>query len=140
MISESWDTSGKRAEPMDHSELVCVKKAKGKGRGVFARRAIRKGRVIERAPVFIVPLKYLADGRDCPALSKFFYEWGSTTVAVALGYGSLYNHSYTPNARYVYGDNVLVYRALRDIAAGEEITVNYNGTPHDRGSVGFDVV
>jgi SET domain-containing protein len=124
---------------MEQSDLVCVRKVKGKGRGVFARRNIATGAVIERVPVAIVPLKLFRDPDD-PALARFFYEWGSSTVAISLGYGSLYNHSYTPNAVYVEGPKVMTYRALRTIKAGEEITVNYNGEPGDRSPVGFDVV
>lgn len=125
---------------MHHSELVRVKKVKGKGRGVFARRPIKKGAVIERVPVFIIPLEHVAGGAANPALSKYFYEWSRTTVAVSLGYGSLYNHSYTPNADYEHGPQTLIYRALRDIEAGEEITVNYNGRPNNREPVGFKVL
>jgi hypothetical protein len=56
------------------------------------------------------------------------------------GYGSLYNHSYRPNARYVdLAGRTKVFTALRDIAAGEEITVNYNGEPGDVTPVGFEV-
>ena len=35
---------------MEHSDLICVKRAAGKGRGVFARKAIKKGVVL------VVPL------------------------------------------------------------------------------------
>ena len=38
------------------------------------------------------------------------------------------------------GRRTKVYTALRDIAPGEEITVNYNGDPSDRSPVGFDVI
>jgi SET domain-containing protein len=34
----------------------------------------------------------------------------------------------------------MIYRAIRDIAEHEEITINYNGDPDDRDSVGFKVV
>jgi SET domain-containing protein len=57
------------------------------------------------------------------------------------GYGSLYNHSYRPNARYVdLAGRTKLFTAIRDIAAGEEITVNYNGEPGDETPVGFEVV
>ena len=125
---------------MEHSELVCVKNVKGKGRGVFARCAIAKGAVVERVPVVLIPINQMVDGKKNPVLKKYFYEWSATTIAVSLGYGSLYNHSYTPNADYEHGAKVLVYRALRDIQPGEEITVNYNGKPTDRRPVGFEVV
>ncbi len=125
---------------MEHSELVRVKNVKGKGRGVFARQAIGKGTVIERAPVALLPVKYLVGGKDCPVLAKYFYAWNRTTVAIALGYGSLYNHSYSPNAVYSDRDMTIIYRALRDIAPGEEITVNYNGKPNDNRPMAFEVV
>ncbi len=125
---------------MHHSPLVRVKRVKGKGRGVFARRAITKGTVIECAPVLLIPIKHLIGGKTNPALNKYFYEWNRTTVAVSLGYGSLYNHSYSPNANYAHGPLSLIYRALRDIEEGEEITINYNGRPRSREPVGFEVV
>ena len=62
-------------------------------------------------------------------------------MALALGYGSLYNHSYQPNARYDdESGQTKVFTAIRDIEAGEEITVNYNGEPEDESPVGFEVV
>ena len=43
-----------------------------------------------------------------------------------LGYGSLYNHSGEPSAEYVqHEDDSLAFMALRDIAEGEEITIDY---------------
>ncbi len=32
-----------------------------------------------------------------------------------------------------------IFTALRDIAPGEEITVNYNGSPEDQSAVWFEV-
>ncbi len=58
-----------------------------------------------------------------------------------LGYGSLYNHSFEPNARYDdLGSQVKLYTAIRAIEAGREITINYNGEPTDRTPVGFEVI
>ena len=51
-------------------------------------------------------------------------------MALALGHGSLYNHSFRPNARYDdVGPQTKEFTAMRDIAPGQEITVNYNGEP-----------
>lgn len=124
---------------MRHSELVYVKKVPGKGRGVFALRAIKKGQIIERTPVSLVPLELLNGAPTNPKLAVVFYAWDETHFAVSLGYGSLYNHSYKPNANYRGGSMVMTFRALRDIAADEEITVNYNGNPRRKGPVGFVV-
>jgi SET domain-containing protein len=124
---------------MQHSELICIKRVKGKGRGVFARGAILKGSVIEQVPVLVVPIKNLVGGLENAILRKYFYIWTKGNVAVSLGYGSLYNHSYSPNADYEHGQASMTYRALRNIAPGEEITINYNGDPKDRSPVGFEV-
>ena len=126
---------------LQHSELIYVKKVIGKGRGVFARRAIKKGSIIERVPVVLVPVADIADGTNNPSLARFCFTRNKTTVAIALGYGSLYNHSYKPNARY--DDDAaaqMIFTAVRDIAADEEITINYNGAPGQKGAVGFPVI
>ena len=48
--------------------------------------------------------------------------------ALALGYGSMYNHGNPANLRYAAsadGDG-LVFVAATDIACGDEMTINYN--------------
>src|SRR5947209_5108453 len=124
-----------------HSDLIEVKRIKGKGRGVFARRAIAEGEVIERVPVLVLSLDEIKKGDAWTGLAGYCFLWGEGTVALALGYGSLYNHSFRPNARY---DDVAPltkeFTAVRDIESGEEITVNYNGEPESRSAVWFKVV
>ena len=91
--------------------------------------------------MLVLRLDEIKNGDGWTGLAGFCFLWGEGTVALALGYGSLYNHSFAPNARYDdEGRQVKVYSAIRDIAAGEEITINYNGEPTDRSPVGFDVV
>ena len=108
------------------------------GRGVFAARDFKGGDVIEECPILPVPGEQasLLDETD---LSGFTFEWDGG-VAVALGFGSLYNHSWTPNARYDhdYERGLVVYSAVRAIDAGEEITVNYSGDPDGRIELWFD--
>jgi SET domain-containing protein len=125
---------------MEPPQLIRVRNVKGKGRGVFACAIITKGELIERAPVLLVPIEHLIGGLYSPILARFFYLWNKKHVAISLGYGSLYNHSYQPNAHYQHGRMAISYTALRDIAKGEEITINYNGDPADRSPVGFPVV
>jgi uncharacterized protein len=125
---------------MEHSTLIRVDNVKGKGRGVFAKCAIKKGAIIERVPILLVPITDLVDGLANPTLNRFFYHWDKKHIAVCLGYGSLYNHSFEPNARYIHGKDVVTYRALCDIAEGEEITINYNFKPDDRTPMKFEVV
>src|SRR3954462_9837444 len=111
------------------SEAIAVQHFPGKGRGVVARRAFTAGETIERPPVLLVPASEAPLIRDT-RLAHYYFEWGDDykQAAIALGYGSLYNHSYTPNARYEFreAEECLEFIALRDIEAGEEITINYN--------------
>jgi uncharacterized protein len=124
--------------PFNHSDSIEVKKVKGKGRGVFARRLIRADEVIERVPMLVFPVD---QNRKGSVVSDYCFAWGRGTVALALGYGSLYNHSYRPNARYDdVGPQTKEFTALHDIQPGEEITVNYNGEPECLEAVWFEVV
>ena len=68
----------------------------------------------------------------------YVFGWGDGRTALALGYGSLYNHSYLPNATTLETDDELVVTATRDIEVGEEIRINYMGTAQD--GVWFDVL
>ncbi len=126
---------------LTQSDAIEVKRVKGKGRGVFARRLIHKGEVIEKVPMIVMSAKEFEDGVTGTSLANYCFAWGQGQVALALGYGSIYNHSYRPNARYDdVGPRIKEFTALRDIAPGEEITVNYNGTPRSRAAVWFEVV
>lgn len=119
--------------------MIRVGSTKAKGRGVFAENNIQKGEMIERAPVLVLPdeqWQYI----NRTLLFSYCYSWHQET-ALALGFGSLYNHSYTPNAYYVkrYEEAEIDIVALRDIAAGEEILINYNGDPNDKDALWFAV-
>ena len=122
------------------SDAVEVKRARGKGRGGFARRPIRKGEVIERVPVLVLEEEDYRKEMDTRILAGYVFAWGEGTIALALGYGSLYNHSYKPNARYQdVAPTTKQFVALRDIKPGEEVTVNYNGSPRSRAKVWFSL-
>jgi len=116
-----------------------VRTIEHKGRGVFAQRTIRQGEVFERSPVIVLPSSQW-DSIERTVLFNYCYEWDGD-YALALGMGSLFNHSYQPNAVYTrqLADLAMAYTALRDIAADEEITVNYNGDPTDQDPVWFAV-
>jgi len=109
------------------------------GRGVFAAERIGRGVEIERCPVLIVPGNR-ATALDRAGLRGYCYEWGRD-LALALGHGSLYNHSFRPNAECeaLLDEGVLVIRSRRVIEPGEEITLDYTGA-RNRKSLWFDAV
>lgn len=112
------------------------------GRGVFAERHYAPGELIERAPVLVLPAEQKAH-IAATVLGNYYFEWNETgqgDIAIGLGHASIYNHSYSPTARYAKNREglFLEYRALQPIAPGDEITVNYNGDPRDRAPVWFE--
>ena len=120
---------------------IYFKQISKKHRGVFARKKIKKGEVIEICPVIIMPKR---DQKilDKTNLFSYYFYWGrNNTSAIALGYGSLYNHSYTPNAEYEENvrKKVIVFKAIRNIKKGEEILTNYNGNSDSKEKVWFKV-
>jgi len=119
--------------------MLFVGESPGKGRGVFAKYSISKGKILEECEVIFLP----ADEESIleqTILKNYLFQWGDGRMSVVLGTGSLYNHSYKPNAQYFMNDEtgIVTFEALRDIEEGEEITVNYNGAPHVTDKVWFD--
>jgi len=103
-----------------------------KGRGIFARLPIATGTIIENAPVIIVSPEHCA-ALDRTILHDYYFNWdgeadGDGTGAVALGLVSLCNHSRRPRARVRrnVSQNTLDLIALAPIAAGDEVTIDYN--------------
>ncbi|SNT53894.1 hypothetical protein SAMN05443665_10412 [Actinomadura meyerae] len=96
------------------------------GRGVFARRAFTAGQLIERCPVLLVPPDQVAR-LDRTMLYDYYFDWDAGAAAIALGYGSLYNHDTAANARYHkdFGAAVVDIIATRQVSPGDEITVDY---------------
>lgn len=108
-----------------------------KGMGVFAAEPIKKNEVIEVCPLILVPMKdfeYIKKTK----LYYYYFEYSKEFFAVALGYCSLYNHSYTPNAKYTfnYKKKTITVVALKNIPANEEIFFNYNWIPTDKSPLG----
>ena len=121
------------------TKSIRVKQVPGKGLGVFAVCEIAEEELIERCPVLVMSKSDVWQVDSL--LSRYVFSWGKGKVALALGYGSLYNHSFRPNAYHQdLGRRCKQFRALRDIAAGEEITINYNGLDDAARPVGFEVI
>ncbi|GAA4319491.1 SET domain-containing protein [Compostibacter hankyongensis] len=118
-----------------------VRESKGKGRGVFTKEAINKGILIEEAPVLV-----LSDKDTVKALKthlyNYLFDWsGKHRSCVALGWASLYNHSYTPNCagEFDFKKKVMKIKTIRKIEKGEELFINYNGAAEDESPLWFKV-
>ena len=112
-----------------------------KGRAVFTNDALETGTLLETAPVIVMT----GEERkliDQTRLHDYIFVWGDANdqCAMALGWISMYNHSYSSNAEYYmdFETEQMFVKTVRPIAEAEEITINYNGTWNDETKVWFD--
>ena len=112
-----------------------------RGRGVFTTKNLKKGTVIEISPVIVLSEK---DRKtiEKTLLYHYVFEWGDDKkkAAVALGYVSMYNHSYDANCEYEmeFGKKRMTVKTVKDIKKGEELFINYNAKADDKTKVWFD--
>ncbi len=121
---------------------VEARRTRDRGRGVFATQAIAAGTVIEIAPVVVMSPEDRVH-LDQTLLHDYIFEWGEDhkQVCMALGLVPLYNHSYRSNCEYEmhFKKQTIHIRTVRDILAGEELFINYNGEWNEDKPVWFDV-
>lgn len=108
-------------------------------RGVFATQDIKKGDLIHEAPVIAYPNEE-HEHIEKTLLADYSFEYGINHSAILLGYGMLFNHSYTPNATYEinFDKHAFEFYAYTDIKAGDEVLINYNGDVDDQELLWFD--
>jgi len=112
---------------------------RGAGRGVFASKEIKNNEIIEICPVIEIKETEIQLLRRTE-LKNYYFLWRDNLnqVVIALGFGSIYNHSYNPNATYIknFKDKVIEFKAIKKIKKDSEITVNYNfGNPSDKSTL-----
>lgn len=112
-----------------------------KGRGMFTNEVILADTIIEIAPVIVMSA---ADRilLDKTLLHDYIFEWGTdkTQCCMALGFVPIYNHSYNSNCEYFmdYSTNTIMLKTVKDIEAGDEVFINYNGDFNDKTALWFD--
>jgi uncharacterized protein len=113
------------------------------GKGVFTTERIPKDTVVEFAPVIVMNKQdrvYL----DKTLLHNYIFEWGKNNdqCCLALGYVSMYNHSYTSNCEYImdFEKELMFIQTVRIIKKGEELTINYNGDWNDGKKLWFNAI
>jgi len=100
-------------------------------RGIIATEPLSVGTIVERCPLIFLPVsqgKFLKE----TVLWKYYFEWTKAYHCLAMGYGSLVNHSFKPNIQYIfdYSHKTLNFKVIEPIKSGEEVFVNYNGNPY----------
>ncbi|MBK6389832.1 MAG: SET domain-containing protein-lysine N-methyltransferase [Saprospiraceae bacterium] len=119
---------------------VYIAQTPQKGRGVFTALEIPAGSLIEICPIILIPASQtlLIDQTE---IYNYYFVWDEHHLAVALGFGSLYNHQDPPNARVIfdYESEEIQIEAIRDINEEEEITINYIDDDERKASLWFDV-
>jgi SET domain-containing protein len=112
-----------------HMADVTIGSSEGRGRGAFAARRFKCGETIKIGPVIALSEAdaWTLDDTD---LYDYYFGWGNDgkAAAIVLGYGSLYNHSSSPNAIHQkYGaDGIMSGVAVRRLERGEDIFIRYD--------------
>ncbi len=108
------------------------------GKGVFASKNIKKGEVIEAAPILILEFSDFIDTRW--NLLFEYYFWMDEYVILAMGFASFYNHSKDPNCKYRINrqDKTIIFTATKNIMKDREIFFNYKGTANPKTPLWFE--
>ena len=121
--------------------ILYIMETAQRGRGVFTTEAIPAGTTIEIAPVIVLNQAERAIV-DTTLLHDYIFEWGDDLLSacVALGYLSIYNHSYAANCIYEMDfDNASIsITTVKPVAAGDELFINYNAEPDNTKPIWFE--
>ncbi len=119
---------------------LTIATSESRGRGVFTTKNILSGTVIEISPVIELTTKERKQ-IEGTKLYHYIFEWGTSRrrAAMALGYISMYNHSFEPNCEYEqdYDAKTMTIRTIRNVKKGEELYFSYNGDPADKSPLWF---
>lgn len=101
-----------------------IRRSDRNGWGVFARRNIKKYSLLEEVPIIVIDAEKMVGIDEC---LKYSYGFSDTQNMIGLGFAGLYNHSFDPNANWKkdHVNMIMEHFAIKDIAAGEEILINY---------------
>lgn len=112
-----------------------------RGRGVYSAQSLQPGELIEICPVILIP----SDEKEAihqTVLHDYYFIWPDEqgSIAILLGYGSLYNHRDPPNTKVYFDiDEMSVeIRCVEAIQPGDEIFINYRDGEESLDGLWFD--
>lgn len=127
---------------MQHIPGLYVGDSELGGRGIFSAHDVNEGDVIEICPLILIPSEQI-QFIDHTIIYDYYYNWPGKEgyACIALGYGSLYNHSFKPNADVIFDidDRTIVIKALHNIEVHQEILIDYQGGDKNASHLWFDV-
>ncbi|CAO1622565.1 unnamed protein product [Sympodiomycopsis kandeliae] len=99
-----------------------------RGRGVYASRPLPSGTIVEISPVLLFNKSEWDNYGSKTILDCYTFKWGRMgEMALALGLGSLFNHSKFPSVAFYIdrSSHSIRYQLVRDVVAGEELCISY---------------
>ncbi|PWN24839.1 hypothetical protein BDZ90DRAFT_282157 [Jaminaea rosea] len=99
-----------------------------RGRGVYASKSMSAGTLLEISPVLVFEPEEWRNYGCKTVLDSYTFKWsGMGAHALALGLGSLFNHSPHPSVSFTLDrpSHSIRYTLVRDVVAGEELCISY---------------
>jgi hypothetical protein len=123
---ESTSGSGQVAVPVSPLDTLFRIDEGPKGRGLFATQNIPPRTVIHVAPCIAVGREEYENHMRFTVLEHYLFNDQGGNKLLALGYGSLFNHSRSPNVDYRIREGSNVYSSgHKEILQGEELCISY---------------
>jgi hypothetical protein len=126
---------------MHHVPGLYVAHSPRRGRGVFVSHALAPGDLIEVCPAIIIPKEELK-AIDQTVFYNYYILWPEPegSACLALGYGSLYNHSDHPNAEITLDlvHQTVDFKCIREVEADSELLIDYTAGLKDAPDLWFN--
>lgn len=113
-----------------NSFFLEVKKDSTMGRGIFATMDIPINTVIEVSDIIVFSKKDSKLIKDSKMiLNKYVYYYTKHKAALALGLGSLFNHSKKSNVEYIVKKEKIYFISTKKVKRGEQLFIDYGYDP-----------
>lgn len=120
----------KKKQPIGIKYPLYLKRIRGKGWGAFCAKKIPRHADFDVTPLLVLSVresKALAGSK----LEDYWYDFDKNRRAIALGLGSMMNHSSKPNCSFHFSKTkrTLTFFSLKNIPAHTELTHDYGWAP-----------
>lgn len=98
------------------------------GRGLFAKKDIEEGTVVEISPVITLNKTDIKHIHKTKLIHYTFYiDTECNVECVCLGLGSLFNHDKNPNVKMINSkkEEKIIFKTIKQVKKGEELYLDY---------------